>query len=79
MSHLYGVKRRYVLKDVYIPHTMPYIKSAVSLIVGLAFKVVIAAEVLAVPKHSMGFILLTAKVYLETDEVVAWPDVKGVG
>ena len=39
---------------------------------GLAFKVVVAAEVLAVPKYSMGYNLLNAKVYLETDELFAW-------
>lgn len=72
MSKVYKVKRQYVIKDIYLPHTMPYIKSATSLIVGLAFKVVIAAEVLAVPKYSMGYHLLNAKVFLETSELFAW-------
>lgn len=72
MSKVYQVKERYIIWNIYLPHTMPAIKSAIQLIVGLAFKVVIAAEVLAVPKYSMGYHLLNAKVFLETEELFAW-------
>jgi len=72
MTRVYKVKRRFIIKDIYMPHVSTYIKSALSLSVGLAWKVVIAAEVVAVPKYAMGYNLLTAKIYLETQEVFAW-------
>lgn len=72
MSKVYQVKKIFVIQDIYLPHIMPYIKAALNLSVGLSWKVVIAAEVLAVPAYSMGYQLLSAKVYLETEEVFAW-------
>lgn len=72
MGKIYKVKSIYMIKDIYIPHVTSYIKSALSLIVGLSWKVVVAAEVLAVPKYSMGYNLFNAKVYLETEELFAW-------
>lgn len=72
MAKVYKVKNSYIIRDIYIPYTTSYIKSALSLTVGLAWKVVVAAEVLAVPKYSMGYNLLNAKIYLETAELFAW-------
>lgn len=72
VTKVFRVKLIHVIKDIYIPHVGSYIKSALNLSVGVAWKVVIAAEVLSVPKYSMGYNLLNAKVYLETDEVFAW-------
>lgn len=72
MGKSYKVKSIYMIKDIYMPHIKSYIKSALSLIVGLSWKVVVAAEVLAVPKYSMGYNLFNAKVYLETEQLFAW-------
>ncbi len=72
MTKVYQVKRKHIIKDIYMPHISDSIKAALNLSVGLAWKVVIAAEVLAVPTYSMGYNLLSAKVYLETQEVFAW-------
>lgn len=72
VAHVYRVKKIYILKDVYMPHIKPYIAATLSLITGLAWKVIIAAEVLAVPTYSMGYNLLNAKVYLETERLFAW-------
>ena len=60
------------LKSVYLPSISPYLKAALSLIAGLCWKAVVAAEVLASPVHSMGYQLLTAKIYLEADMLFAW-------
>lgn len=72
MAQVFQVPRREVLKSIYLPHAKPYILSAITLSIGLAFKVIIAAEVLAVPQYSMGYNLLNAKVFLETEELFAW-------
>ena len=72
MAEVYKVKRSSIIKNIYLPHTMPYLVSATSLATGLAFKVVIAAEVIAVPKYSMGYHLLKAKSFLEIEELFAW-------
>ena len=72
MAFIFKVKQKYILKDLYLPQLRPYIESSLGMIIGLSWKVVIAAEVLAVPKHSMGYNLLSAKSYLETETLFAW-------
>ena len=72
MSLVFKVKRSYILKDLYLPQTRPYIEAALGMIIGLSWKAVIAAEVLAVPMYSMGYNLMSAKSYLETDILFAW-------
>ncbi|MGL4345060.1 MAG: ABC transporter permease [Cellulosilyticaceae bacterium] len=72
MAQVFKVSRGRVLKQIYRPHIKPYLEAALRLVVGLAWKVIIAAEVLAVPAYSMGYNLLSAKVYLETAELFAW-------
>ncbi len=57
---------------IYIPSVMPYFTSAVKTSLGLAWKAGIAAEVLAVPKDSIGKKLAESKNYLETTELFAW-------
>lgn len=72
MSKLYHVHfmTRFISCD--LPQLAAYLKAALDLGLGMAFKVVIAAEVLAIPKYAIGYQLLDAKIYLETEEVFAW-------
>lgn len=72
MSKLFKVSLRQRLLKCYIPQLKPYIYAALDMGIGMAFKVVIAAEVLAVPRYSIGYQLLDAKIYLETEQVFAW-------
>ena len=72
MSHIFEVKWFYQIQGCYWPQLAPYLKAALQLAVGMAWKVVIAAEVLAIPHYAMGYELLSAKIYLETTEVFAW-------
>lgn len=69
---LYHVKMRYLIKSFYWPYISSCIQSTLCLVVGMSWKVVIAAEVLAIPKYAMGYELLEAKIYLETERVFAW-------
>jgi NitT/TauT family transport system permease protein len=72
MAKVYRVKRKVFIFKLYIPSLLPSIYSALSLSFGLAWKAVIAAEVLAAPKYGMGYHLLTSKIYLETDRLFSW-------
>lgn len=72
MCRIFRIRRRDMVRFVYIPFVSPHIKSALSLTTGLSWKTVVAAEVLASPKFSMGYNLLNAKVYLETESLFAW-------
>lgn len=72
MSRIYRIRRRDMIRSIYIPFVGPHIKSALSLTTGLSWKTVVAAEVLSSPKFSMGYNLLNAKVYLETESLFAW-------
>ncbi len=72
MSQIYHIRKRDRVGSIYIPYVAPHIKSALSLTTGLSWKTVVAAEVLASPKFSMGYNLLNAKVYLDTESLFAW-------
>lgn len=72
LCRAYRITFRRRLRYVYLPSISANLKAAVSLIAGLSWKTVVAAEVLASPAHSMGYQLLMAKVYLEADMLFAW-------
>ncbi|MBK5263180.1 MAG: ABC transporter permease subunit [Peptostreptococcaceae bacterium] len=72
MSQIYRIRKRDLVRSIYIPFVAPHIKAALSLTTGLSWKTVVAAEVLASPTFSMGYNLLNAKVYLDTESLFAW-------
>jgi NitT/TauT family transport system permease protein len=72
MSRIYRIRRRDLIESIYLPFVAPHIKSALSLTTGLSWKTVVAAEVLSSPAFSMGYNLLNAKVYLDTESLFAW-------
>ncbi len=54
------------IKHIYFPGIMPQLKAAVKLIAGLSWKAVVAAEVLSIPRYSLGYEMINAKYYMET-------------
>ena len=72
MVRMYKVKSSLIIRRLYIPSVMPEIAASLNLIAGLSWKTVVTAEVFAVPSFSMGYNLLSAKSYLETDRLFAW-------
>jgi len=60
------------VKLLYIPSVLPYFLSAFSTGLGLGFKSGIAAEVICLPKRSIGINMYYAKIYLETPDLLAW-------
>lgn len=72
MAQVFQVSSRDQYRFIYLPSIEPEVKASLNLIAGLSWKSVVAAEVLSVPAHSMGYNLLNAKVYFETPELFAW-------
>ena len=60
------------VRRIYIPSVFPYFLSACRAALGLAWKAGIAAEVLAVPAVSIGKMIYSGKMYLETVDLFAW-------
>ena len=60
------------VKYIYAPGLLPQMKAAISLTAGLSWKAVVAAEVLSIPKYSLGYEMINAKYYLETDNLFAY-------
>ena len=54
------------------PELQPQIRASVNLIAGMSWKVVVAAEVLAIPEHSIGYQMLNSKYYLNTADLFAY-------
>ena len=51
---------------------LPYLRTGFSLSLGLCWKAGVAAEVIGIPKGSIGEKLYEAKVYLETPDLFSW-------
>jgi NitT/TauT family transport system permease protein len=72
MARVFNVPKGRVLAGLTIPSVFPFFLSGASTALGITWKVVIAAEVLAQPLRAVGTGLYDAKVRLETAEVFAW-------
>ena len=72
MAKVYRLPPLRVLRRIYAPSVMPFFRMACSSALGLGWKAGIAAEVLTVPKRSMGRMISEAKLYLMTEELFAW-------
>ena len=60
------------MRYIYGPSVKPQINSALRLICGLSWKAVVAAEVLSIPKYSIGYEMINSKYYLETPTLMAY-------
>lgn len=72
MASNYSVTKWKKIRYIYISSIFPYVKTGVRNAVGLAWKSAIAAEVIALPRSSIGSSLYEAKVYLLTSDLFAW-------
>lgn len=72
MARLFGWGRWKTFRRVTGPSVLPTFLAACEACVGLCFKATIAAEVIGVPKNAIGTRLYNAKIYLETDSLMAW-------
>lgn len=72
MAKVYDIIGMRRLKFVYLPSLYPYFKSAMSLIAGMSWKAIVTAEVLSIPRFSLGYELMNSKYYLNTDLLFAY-------
>ena len=72
MAKLYEVDTMTKLKKIYLPYIKPYLRSAVIIGSGFAFKSCVAAEVISSTGFSIGQKIYESKVYLETERLFAW-------
>lgn len=72
MAKMYRFGKLGTLRHVVVPSVMPAFVSSCLAAIGLCWKAVVAAEVIGVPKMAVGSRLYEAKIYLETDSLLAW-------
>ena len=72
MTKVFRVRIFDRVRFLYIPAVLPYLFSAVSVAIGLAWKSGIAAEVIGIAKNSIGNHLYQAKIFMEMPELFAW-------
>lgn len=72
MTRVFRVSWIKKLKYVYLPQIKPYLISACSVALGLAWKSGIAAEVIGITFGSIGEKLYESKIYYSTADLFAW-------
>ncbi|NLK96047.1 MAG: ABC transporter permease subunit [Clostridiales bacterium] len=72
MAKVFNISSIKKIRYIYLWQVIPYFKSSCNVSLGLAFKAGIAAEVIGIPKGSIGERLYESKIYLNTDELFAW-------
>lgn len=72
MAGSYRFGRLKTVRLIYLPNVRPAFTAACVTGLGFAWKSGVAAEVLCLPKFSIGTSLYYSKIYLETPELFAW-------
>lgn len=72
MGRAYGLTPRRMITAIHIPSVAPYLLSGAQTALGLTWKVIVAAEVMSLPRRGIGTEMQYAQMRLETAEVLAW-------
>ena len=72
MAAVFRLSPMVKLRRIWIPSVIPFFRAACSSALGLGWKAGIAAEVLTVPRSSIGRMISESKLYLMTPELFAW-------
>ena len=72
MAEVFEVPLRKRIWYIYLSETLPYLRAACSVSLGLCWKAGVAAEVIGIPAGSIGEKLYEAKIYLQTPDLFAW-------
>ena len=72
MAKVFKVPLRKRIWYIYLSETLPYLRAACSISLGLCWKAGVAAEVIGIPSGSIGERLYEAKIYLQTPDLFAW-------
>lgn len=60
------------VRYVYVSEVLPFLIANVKVALGMCWKSGISAEIIGLPKHSIGEKLYLSKIYLDTGELFAW-------
>ena len=72
MARTYEIPLYKRIAFIYFSHVLPYLTAAISVALGLCWKAGIAAEVIGIPRGSIGESFYQAKIYSDTKSVLAW-------
>lgn len=72
MAKVYRLSLVLRLRRIWVPSVLPVFRAACINALGLGWKAGIAAEVLTVPKHSIGRMISEGKLYVMTEDMFAW-------
>ena len=72
MALVFGLPTYRRILYIDLPQALPALRTGCTLALGLCWKAGVAAEVIAMPRGSIGERMQQAKVYLETPELLAW-------
>ena len=72
MGKLFGLSRWKIVKKIYVPSVLPQFLAACTTALGFAWKSGVAAEIIALPKQSIGYMLYQSKLRIETPDLFAW-------
>lgn len=72
MAKVFRLSNTKRLRYIYLPELLPCLETSLKLSLGFCWKSGIAAELLGLPKGSIGERIYQAKIYLETPELFAW-------
>lgn len=72
MGRIFGLSRWKIIQKIYIPSVLPQFLAACTTALGFAWKSGVAAEIIALPKQSIGYRLYESKLRIETVDLFAW-------
>jgi NitT/TauT family transport system permease protein len=72
MARMYKVKPLRIISELYVPSILPYLLAGATTAMGIAWKAIIAAEILSQPNRAIGTDLMIAKINFATAQVFAW-------
>lgn len=72
MGKLFGLSRSKIVKKIYVPSVLPQFLAACTTSLGFAWKSGVAAEIIALPRQSIGYHLYQSKLRIETADLFAW-------
>lgn len=72
MGRVFGMSSWKKFLYIYRPAFLPFLISGSRVALGMSWKSGAAAEIIGIPRHSIGERLYMAKIYLNTDSLFAW-------
>jgi NitT/TauT family transport system permease protein len=72
MGRVFGLGRWQIVKKIYVPSVLPQFLAACTTSLGFAWKSGVAAEIIALPQKSIGYMLYQSKLRIETVDLFAW-------